>query len=266
MTLTKFVPLVILSPAIWMALAQAPNPNSQYRLGPDSMAQDGVPKGEIRGPFTLPSKVYPGTQHTYWVYVPAQYDPAVPTALMVLSGRPGVQGRKRRSSRPERHGQPDLPPRDSGDDRRLHQSRPHARAARTHAAELGRPDHQPPHRIQHARRQVCARDHRRADAGALQGVQHFEGPGAARNRRIQFRRDRGFRGGLGASQRFPQSAEQCGQLREYSRRLCVSRARAGEREESRSACSSAMDATTTAGSAATASTTRNATGFSRMCG
>ena len=33
-----------------------PNPNSQYRLGPDSLPQDGVPKGEIRGPYTLPSK------------------------------------------------------------------------------------------------------------------------------------------------------------------------------------------------------------------
>src|SRR6266851_346654 len=61
-----------------------PNPNSQYRLGPDSMAQEGVPKGEIRGPYTLPSKVYSGTQHTYWVYVPAQYDPAVPASLMVF--------------------------------------------------------------------------------------------------------------------------------------------------------------------------------------
>src|SRR3989442_156406 len=60
-----------------------PNPNSQYRLGPDSLPQEGVPKGEIRGPYTLPSNVYPGTQHTYWVYVPAQYDPAVPAALMV---------------------------------------------------------------------------------------------------------------------------------------------------------------------------------------
>jgi enterochelin esterase-like enzyme len=64
---------------------QAPSPDSQYRLGPDSLPQEGVPKGEIRGPFTLPSKVYPGTQHTYWVYVPAQYDPAVSAALMVFN-------------------------------------------------------------------------------------------------------------------------------------------------------------------------------------
>jgi len=64
-------------------LPPGPNPNSQYRLGPDSMPQDGVPKGEIRGPFHLPSQIFPGTQHTYWVYVPAQYDPSVPAALMI---------------------------------------------------------------------------------------------------------------------------------------------------------------------------------------
>jgi enterochelin esterase-like enzyme len=62
----------------------APNPDSQYRLGPDSLPQEGVPKGEIRGPYTLPSQVYPGTQHTYWAYVPTQYDPSVPAALMVF--------------------------------------------------------------------------------------------------------------------------------------------------------------------------------------
>jgi len=64
---------------------QPPSPDSQYRLGPDSLPQEGVPKGEIRGPFVLPCKVYPGTQHTYWVYVPAQYDPAVPASLMIFN-------------------------------------------------------------------------------------------------------------------------------------------------------------------------------------
>ncbi len=67
------------------AQAQQPNPNAFYHLGPDSMPQDGVPKGEIRGPLTLPSQAYPGTQHTYWVYVPAQYDPAVPASLMIFN-------------------------------------------------------------------------------------------------------------------------------------------------------------------------------------
>jgi enterochelin esterase family protein len=63
----------------------APNPDSHYQLGPDSLPRDGVLKGEVRGPFMLPSEAYPGTQHTYWVYVPAQYDPAIPASLMVFN-------------------------------------------------------------------------------------------------------------------------------------------------------------------------------------
>jgi enterochelin esterase-like enzyme len=65
--------------------AQTPNTDIHYRLGPDSMAQEGVPKGTIKGPFSLPSEVFPGTSHTYWVYVPAQYDAAKPACLMVFN-------------------------------------------------------------------------------------------------------------------------------------------------------------------------------------
>jgi len=74
--------LVSLAVAAWPQ--RAPNPDSLYHLGPDSFPQDGVPKGEIKGPFVLPCNIYPGTQHTYWVYVPAQYDPKTPTALMIF--------------------------------------------------------------------------------------------------------------------------------------------------------------------------------------
>lgn len=63
----------------------ARNTDIYYQLAPDALPQEGVPKGEIRGPFTLPSQAYPGTQHTYWVYVPAQYDPTVPASLMVYN-------------------------------------------------------------------------------------------------------------------------------------------------------------------------------------
>ncbi len=66
------------------ALQFPANPDAFYHLGPDSLPQDGVPKGEIRGPFTLPSNAYPGTQHTYWVYVPAQYKPAEAASLMIF--------------------------------------------------------------------------------------------------------------------------------------------------------------------------------------
>ena len=64
---------------------QTSDPDTFYTLGPDSLPQDGVPRGEIRGPFTLPSSAYPGTQHTYWVYVPAQYDPTVLASLMIYN-------------------------------------------------------------------------------------------------------------------------------------------------------------------------------------
>jgi enterochelin esterase-like enzyme len=71
-------------PAAAQALA-GPNTDMHYQLGPDSLPRDGVPKGELRGPFVLPSQAYPGTQHTWWIYVPAQYDAAVPASLMIFN-------------------------------------------------------------------------------------------------------------------------------------------------------------------------------------
>ena len=66
-------------------MAATPNTDLYYKIAPDALAQDGVPKGEVRGPFTLPSQAYPDTQHTYWIYVPAQYDPAAPASLMIYN-------------------------------------------------------------------------------------------------------------------------------------------------------------------------------------
>jgi enterochelin esterase-like enzyme len=67
------------------AAPAGPDMNAYYTLGPDSLEREGVPKGTLRGPFVLPdSKAYPGTQHTYWVYVPAQYDPSVEADLMIF--------------------------------------------------------------------------------------------------------------------------------------------------------------------------------------
>ncbi len=59
--------------------------DSYYKLGPDSMKQEGVPEGRLDGPKVIKSDVYPGTQHTYWVWVPAQYDPAKPNALIIFN-------------------------------------------------------------------------------------------------------------------------------------------------------------------------------------
>jgi enterochelin esterase family protein len=83
--MTQFALAFLLAGALAAQTAPpAPNPDIHYQLGPDSLPQDGVPKGQIKGPFTLPSKAYPGTQHTYWVYVPAQYNAAHAASLMIF--------------------------------------------------------------------------------------------------------------------------------------------------------------------------------------
>jgi enterochelin esterase family protein len=72
-------------PAASAQAATGPDMNAYYTLGPDSLEREGVPKGTLRGPFVLPdSRAFPGTQHTYWVHVPAQYDPAVEADLMIF--------------------------------------------------------------------------------------------------------------------------------------------------------------------------------------
>jgi enterochelin esterase family protein len=42
-------------------MAETPNTDIYYRLAPDALVRDGVPKGAIRGPFTLPSQAYPAS-------------------------------------------------------------------------------------------------------------------------------------------------------------------------------------------------------------
>ena len=98
------------SPTLWLVVAAlsaytmpasgaaGPDDNAFYQLGPDSLPQDGVPKGEVRGPFTLPSQAYPGTQHTYWVYVPGAVRPGGAGEPDDLQRRPGVQEHGRATS------------------------------------------------------------------------------------------------------------------------------------------------------------------------
>ncbi len=81
--------LVGMSLAIGLSYGQGTsptaNPDVHYHLGPDSLPEPGVPKGEVRGPFHLQSLAYAGTSHTYWVYVPAQYRQSSPASLMVFN-------------------------------------------------------------------------------------------------------------------------------------------------------------------------------------
>ena len=77
--------LLALAVSLLATTAFAQGTDAYYKLGPDSLEQDGVPRGKMVGPTTLPCKVYPGTAHTYWVWVPAQYDKSKPASLMVFN-------------------------------------------------------------------------------------------------------------------------------------------------------------------------------------
>jgi len=55
----------------------------EYVLGPDSQPQPNVPQGEVTK-HSWTSRIFPGTARDYWVYVPRQYDPSRPAAVMVF--------------------------------------------------------------------------------------------------------------------------------------------------------------------------------------
>jgi enterochelin esterase family protein len=53
-------------------------------FGPLSYLQPGVPTGTLSEKIIHTSKIYDGMKSEYWIYIPAQYDPKVPAALMVF--------------------------------------------------------------------------------------------------------------------------------------------------------------------------------------
>ncbi len=57
--------------------------DSIYKLGPDSMRKEGVPRGKVTE-HVWTSHVFEGTLRRYWVYVPNQYDGSSPAAVMVF--------------------------------------------------------------------------------------------------------------------------------------------------------------------------------------
>ncbi|HWF18543.1 MAG TPA: SMP-30/gluconolactonase/LRE family protein [Verrucomicrobiae bacterium] len=71
------------------ALTFAAQAIDDYKPGPDSMPQEGVPKGEVTKYAFDHSKIFPGTTRDYWIYVPKQYDPATPACVMVFQD--GIQ-------------------------------------------------------------------------------------------------------------------------------------------------------------------------------
>jgi enterochelin esterase-like enzyme len=77
--MTRFL-VASLALLCFSSLSQAAD---DYKLGPDSQEQEGVPHGTVTK-YTWTSTVFPGTVRDYWVYVPAQYDKEHPACVMVF--------------------------------------------------------------------------------------------------------------------------------------------------------------------------------------
>ena len=66
------------------AAASAASTPKTYELGPDSLPQEGVPRGKLEGPFLFRSQIFSNTVRRYWIFVPAQYTPDKPACVLVF--------------------------------------------------------------------------------------------------------------------------------------------------------------------------------------
>ena len=60
-----------------------------YKLGSDSQFDPSVPHGEVTKLKWENSQTFPGTTRDWWIYVPQQYNPAKPAAIMVFQDGEG---------------------------------------------------------------------------------------------------------------------------------------------------------------------------------
>jgi enterochelin esterase-like enzyme len=79
----RFLTYLLAIAVVSLAAANRAQSADDYQLGPDSMRQEGVPKGKVTK-HRWTSKVFPGTERDYWLYVPAQYDGKTPACVMVF--------------------------------------------------------------------------------------------------------------------------------------------------------------------------------------
>ena len=89
--LTRMKQLVTLLAVGMLVCASTSRAADDYKLGTDSQPQPGTPAGTVEKFSFVSSKIFPGTERDYWVYVPKQYDPSKPATLMVFQDGGGYQ-------------------------------------------------------------------------------------------------------------------------------------------------------------------------------
>lgn len=75
---SRFACLLLLLSCPALVLAQ---PGDQPAANPPAA---DIPRGTMSAAIPFESKIFPGTQRNYWVWVPKQYDPAKPTAFTIM--------------------------------------------------------------------------------------------------------------------------------------------------------------------------------------
>jgi gluconolactonase len=84
---------ILLFAALLFFIPMAPGADD-YRLGPDSQVKEGIPQGKIIAKQFKTSKIFPGTERDYWIYVPSAYDATKPACLMVFQDGGGYQNKE----------------------------------------------------------------------------------------------------------------------------------------------------------------------------
>lgn len=81
---TRIGSLMALLAGLTLNLAFAVSQEADYPIPAEATREANVPEGRIEGPFQLKSKIFPGTERDYWIYVPAQYAPDKPAPVMIV--------------------------------------------------------------------------------------------------------------------------------------------------------------------------------------
>ncbi|MCB0667393.1 MAG: hypothetical protein KDC80_16310 [Saprospiraceae bacterium] len=76
--------LLILFSCMYVSLWSQMEIRTGLELTADHFPQDGVPRGELKGPFSFHSNIIEGTVRQYWIFVPAQYDGTSPASVLVF--------------------------------------------------------------------------------------------------------------------------------------------------------------------------------------
>ena len=81
---SMLMPFILLLSITGLAYSQ-----SIYEYGLNSQRQEGVPRGKVSQHRLDNSKVFPGTERDYWIYVPAQYDASKRACVMIFNDGSG---------------------------------------------------------------------------------------------------------------------------------------------------------------------------------